>query len=137
MNIEIYKQQHVDILHCIHQLERLFQDDLCAQSNEISRLLMSLRFKVKTHIAGEDKILYPRIVDKAETQAAQLLQQYQEEMTDLATGFLAFIANWEFAERIEAEPQRFFDEAQQALGALIKRIQRENQEFYPSIERVG
>ncbi|MEN9465380.1 MAG: hypothetical protein RL217_1561 [Pseudomonadota bacterium] len=137
MNIEIYKQQHVEILQAVHQLAQLVQGDVVAKSNEIARLLMSLRFKVKTHVAGEDKILYPRFSGKAETQAAQLLQAYQEDMQSLASGFLSFVASWEYAERIQADPARFVQEAKQALDALVKRIQRENQEFYPSIEKLA
>lgn len=137
MNIEIYKQQHVEILQAVHQLAQLMQGDVSTKSNEIARLLMSLRFKVKTHVAGEDKILYPRFANQAETQAAKLLQTYQDDMLNLATGFLSFVASWEYAERIQADPARFVQEAKQALDALVKRIQRENQEFYPSIERLG
>ena len=48
MNIEIYKQQHVEILQAVHQLAQLVQGDVVTKSNEIARLLMSLRFKVKT-----------------------------------------------------------------------------------------
>ena len=45
--------------------------------------------------------------------------------------------SWEYAERIQADPARFVQEAKQALDALVKRIQRENQEFYPSIEKLA
>lgn len=137
VNISEYKKQHTEILQIVKKIETLCANGVARFSKELSGELMMLRFKVKVHLSAEDKFLYPALDLHQEGSAAAFAARYRPEMVGISSFFLMYAARWERAEAIEAKPDQFLEETQKIIEALRHRIQLENTEFYPAVEKTG
>jgi hypothetical protein len=136
MNIDRFKQQHVQILQIIKHMRDLAHAGIQEHALEIARDVAALRSRVKAHLSIEDELLYPRIARHSNAQVSKLAQAYQEEMKPLSRIVLEFTARWSAAAQIQAEPEQFRAHANTAVKQLHKRIQHENTEFYPQVEQL-
>lgn len=134
--IRLFVEQHAEIMQILNELQTRAASGLEEHHKEIARLLIKLRFKVKLHLASEDKILFPVIRNEGDCPESAMLASYEEEMQGLAGVFLEFIQRWEYAEQILNNSSEFLQEAAGAIEALSKRIAREERELYPAIARL-
>lgn len=134
--MRLFSEQHAEILQILCELQNKAAKDVRVHHNDIARLLIKLRFKVKLHLASEDKILFPLVRNEGECPESALLMHYEGEMQGLAGVFLEFIHRWEYAEQILEQSAEFLKEAAGAIDALKKRIDREERELYPAIARL-
>ena len=134
MNIDKYKQQHVQILSNIAALRKLTHEGVKQNANEITALIASMSSVIKIHLAIEDRILYPTLRLKENADIARLGMAYQEEMKGIASSYIAFSRRWNTAVELIAHPEKFRDEANVVLKTVHARIVKENTKFYPAIE---
>lgn len=134
--MRLFTEQHAEILQILRELQSKAASDVQAHYKDIARLLIKLRFKVKLHLASEDKILFPVIRNEGNCPESALLAGYEAEMQGLAGVFLEFIHRWEYAEQILERSGEFLKETTGAIDALTRRIAREEQELYPAIARL-
>lgn len=137
MDIRHFKEQHIEILGLIKDMERYCNKGITNHKDELSRGLMMLRFKVKLHLATEDKFLYPAIGTQPNAAVSHLSGFMREEMTGISTDFLMFSTRWERADAIYTKADRFYEDTTHIIKVLRHRIQHENTEFYPAIEQLG
>ncbi|MFT0532100.1 hemerythrin domain-containing protein [Castellaniella hirudinis] len=137
MDINRFKLQHVQILKAIHQLRQYAKAGIVENAPHLSRELLSIKSKIKLHLAIEDDILYPRLQKKGDPLVSQLAHRYQAEMQSLAADFLAFVDRWGHTDQIAGNPEAFRQDCNVVIKALHQRIQRENLEFYPAAERLN
>lgn len=134
--MRLFIEQHAEILQILRELQSKAASGVEAHHKEIAKLLIKLRFKVKLHLASEDKILFPVVRNAGDCPERALLAGYETEMQELAGVFLEFVHRWEYAEQIAEHAADFLKEATGAMDALTRRIAREEQELYPAIARL-
>ncbi|WP_323030016.1 hemerythrin domain-containing protein [Castellaniella sp.] len=134
MDIERFKQQHVQILQIIHRMRELAAAGVAENASGLAREIRLMKSKVALHLSIENDILYPRLEKRSDGQIARLAREYREEMTALADGFGRFVERWGAESALGGDPEGFRSDCNTVLKALHRRIQRENTEFYPQVE---
>jgi hypothetical protein len=136
MNIEKFKQEHVDLLNAVTVLREFVQAGVQENADAICKQLMSMTSAIKLHLAAEDRMLYPALAGARDPSVAQIGKQFQQEMGGIAEAFAAFATRWNLASKIAASPAGFKDDANTVFKALHMRVQRENRELYPLAETI-
>jgi hypothetical protein len=137
MNIDKFKHQHLDILDGIAELRALVRAGIGGHARAIAQRIVAISGVIKLHLAVEDRVLYPALLASGDAALVRMSAAYQGEMQGIARAYLDFAGTWNLASRLEAEPEQFRAEANQVLKVLYERMQREDREFYPAIERSG
>src|SRR5690606_30963132 len=101
---------------------------------DIAHELKALSSVITTHLAIEDRILYPSLQRSGNAAMATMAQDYQDDMKGIANAFINFARRWSNATILSRNPERFRDEANSVLRDVHARMVRENREFYPAIE---
>ena len=134
MNIDKFKQQHVDILGSIATLRKLTQAGVTRNASDIARLVVAMSSTIKLHLAVEDKVLYPALQNGKDAGMARMGKQFQEEMSVIARTYEGFAHRWNTAHSLQDNEDGFRADANIVLRTLHERMQRENHDFYPRIE---
>ena len=134
MDIDRFKDQHVEILQGIANLRKLAHAGVQENARNIARQVVSLSEVVKLHLAIEDRILYPALQQANDTRLASMGQAYQHDMKGIANAYIAFSRRWSSAEAVASQADQFRTEANTVLKTVHARMQKENTEFYPAIE---
>ncbi|KRC76135.1 hypothetical protein D3C87_487660 [compost metagenome] len=134
MNIDKFKQQHVDILQGIASLRKLALAGVARNAAEIARGIVSMSATIKLHLAVEDRALYPAVARSADADLARKGREFQEEMDAIAAAYESFAKRWNNARSLELDESGFRDDANTVLRRVHERMQRENRDLYPRIE---
>ena len=134
MNIDKFKQQHVDILEGIATLRRLALAGVARNAAEIARGIVAMSATIKLHLAVEDRALYPAVARSADAELARKGREFQEEMDAIAAAYEGFAKRWNNARNLELDERGFRDDANTVLRRVHERMQRENRDLYPRIE---
>jgi len=134
MDIERLKHQHVGILTGVATMRRLSHAGIVENAAKLAEELKSLGGTITTHLAIEDRVLYPSLFKHGNQKIVDMAHAYQSEMQGITNAFVDFSRRWSSADEITRDPEGFRDHANTALKALHIRMQKENKEFYPTIE---
>jgi len=134
MNIDKFKQQHVDILEGIATLRRLALAGVARNAAEIAQGIVAMSATIKLHLAVEDRALYPAVARSADAELARKGREFQEEMDAIAAAYEGFAKRWNNARNLELDEPGFRDDANTVLRRVHERMQRENRDLYPRIE---
>ena len=134
MNIDKFKQQHVDILEGIATLRRLALAGVARNAAEIAQGIVAMSATIKLHLAVEDRALYPAVARSADAELARKGREFQEEMDAIAAAYEGFAKRWNNARNLELDERGFRDDANAVLRRVHERMQRENRDLYPRIE---
>ncbi|GAB3552242.1 hypothetical protein GCM10027343_37510 [Noviherbaspirillum agri] len=134
MNIDKFKQQHVDILNGIATLRTLVKSGIRDNAADISQAIISMSSTIKLHLAVEDKLLYPALENTGNAQLARMGKRFQDEMTGIASAYLAFARRWNTPFTVSQNPEAFRSDANSVLKVLYERMRREDTDFYPVVE---
>lgn len=134
MNIDRFKENHVQILDSIATLRRHAHAGIAENAERIAELIVSMSAVIKVHLAAEDRVIYPAIEASADGRLAELGRRFQAEMVAIAAEYNGFARQWNTAARLRADPERFRAQANVVLRALYERMQREDRDFYPAVE---
>jgi hypothetical protein len=97
---------------------------------EIGRVRWQMTRELMSHLAKEDKILYPRLAASPDGKTADIAARFAAEMGDLGEAYRAYMSDWG-SERIASESGPFIAQTKAVMGALLTRIDRENRHLYP------
>ena len=128
---DVYRRQHGEILGMVDALTGML-NETSLDASKARTSLSNVVGKARVHLAMEDQSLYPDAFSREQTRV--MAQSYQREMGDLAASLIDFSRRWTLA-AMESEPASFCQEATQIFKALRERIQREETELYPLIDR--
>jgi iron-sulfur cluster repair protein YtfE (RIC family) len=134
MNIDKFKNQHVDIIECIAALRKSAKEGISSNAAEIARLIVSMSSTIKLHLAVEDQVLYPALRSGSNATLATMGKKFQEEMDAIAAAYMVFAGRWNHATKVANDPEGFRSDANTVLKILHARMQQENTVFYPAIE---
>lgn len=134
MNIDKFKQQHIEIIDCVTKLRRLSKMGIIENAMAISDLIVSMSSIIRLHLAVEDRILYPALQKGGDVSLAKMGKKFQEEMCAIASAYQDFGRRWNYASNVSRDPEGFRSDANKILKLLHDRMQKENVDFYPAIE---
>ena len=134
MNIDKFKQQHVDILQGIAALRRLAQAGVARNAAEIARGIVAISATIKLHLAVEDRALYPALARCGDAALARAGRAFQDEMDQIARNCEGFARRWNNAASLARDEAGFRADANIVLREVHARMQRENRDLYPRIE---
>ncbi|ATF49796.1 hemerythrin [Citrobacter werkmanii] len=136
MNLDKMKHQHVDILEKISFLRTLSQSGVSSNAQQIAAAIVSMSAIIKTHLSAEDQFLYPQIEQDGNSKLRQVSTQFQREMADIVGEYDAFSRRWNIASKLMGNDEAFRRDANTVLRKVFERMQRENKDFYPRVERM-
>jgi hemerythrin-like domain-containing protein len=136
VNIDKFKREHVDLLAAVTTLRELVQSGVQEHADKILGQLVGMSSVIKLHLAAEDRVLYPALMNAGDPVVAETGKRFQEEMGDLAQAYAGFVSRWNLVSRISQDPEGFRSDANNVFKALHLRVQRENRELYPLAEQV-
>jgi iron-sulfur cluster repair protein YtfE (RIC family) len=134
MDIDKFKQQHVEIIGSVAALRKLAKEGVIENATKISKLIISMSSIIKLHLAVEDTILYPALQNRNNAAVARKGKKFQDEMTVIAATYMGFARSWNNASKVSANPEGFRSDANIVLKILHERMHKENTVFYPAIE---
>lgn len=88
------------------------------------------------HLTTEDDWMYPMLMASVDRSISDAAGACFEEMGGLLGAWLAYRDQWS-AEAILSAPERFRAATRGVMGALALRIERENTELYPLVDRLA
>lgn len=136
MNLDKMKHQHVDILEKISFLRTLSQSGVSSNAQQIAAAIVSMSAIIKTHLSAEDQFLYPQIEQDGNSKLRQVSTQFQREMADIVGEYDPFSRRWNIASKLMGNDEAFRRDANTVLRKVFERMQRENKDFYPRVERM-
>lgn len=95
-----------------------------------------LRDTLVRHLKCEDWVLYPRLKASGDEALIRMACEFVAEMGDIAEDFEVYDAKWT-EEMVAADWAGFCNETRLVLDLLAIRIERENEDLYPAVERIG
>lgn len=134
MNIDRFKNQHLQILEGIDSLRKLSHNGIEENAAQIASGIKDLSLVITQHLAVEDRILYPTLENSSNQHLAKLSKKFKAEMADIANPFIVFARKWQQTSEINNNPEAFRSEANTILKRVYERMRQEDKEFYPVIE---
>jgi hypothetical protein len=131
-----FRRQHQEILTLVKELQpRLDAATLKRDAAPVAVGLQRLATMLKAHLAFEDATLYPKLLAHTDASIAATARRYQQEMGGLQTAFMNYVERWPAASSIQEDPVGFVGHTRDVVTALLSRIEREDGELYPMLER--
>lgn len=132
MDVSELKRQHVEIAKVARLLGATVAN--AAQPQPIAALRWQLARLLMTHLAMEDRLFYPALQRMADSAARETGARFQTEMGGLGASFSTYMAHWS-DDRVAADWPGFCAATRALLAALANRIEREDRQLYPLVER--
>jgi iron-sulfur cluster repair protein YtfE (RIC family) len=129
-----FRSQHNEILVVAKEMTAELKGT--ADAAVLRKLLSNLAGKLNFHLAMEDQALYPRLMERKDSDAKAMATRFMTEMGGLGKVFTTYNEKWQVSV-IRKDPAGFAGETQAVFAALTKRIARENTELYPLADRAS
>jgi iron-sulfur cluster repair protein YtfE (RIC family) len=128
-----FREQHAEILVIAKKVDAAMAKlpDAAAQ---VRTELTALAAKVNVHLAMEDEALYPRLLAHTDPKVRNLAKKFTDEMSGIKAAFHKYIATWT-EQAIRGDAKSFVAASKSLFAALAQRIQRENTELYPLLDK--
>ena len=108
-----------------------------ADPTHLLQLLSMLAGKLTTHLIIEDKLMYPSLTTHDDQEVRDTAERFVQTMGGLKATFDSYVDRWPSALAIEQNPVTFAAETSTILTLLAQRIERENDELYPMVDKRG
>ncbi|CAN5225193.1 hypothetical protein BH10PSE2_BH10PSE2_30370 [soil metagenome] len=130
------RAQHTCLLD---QATRLGGIVSASQTSDTTRrarlLLLEIDGMLVDHLTIEDEWLYPTLMASPDPRVQSQAAGYAEDMGGILGAWIAYRTQWEEA-AISANFDRFRIATSGIIGALAVRIERENVDLYPAMDRL-
>jgi hemerythrin-like domain-containing protein len=131
-----FKHEHKVILGIVSQLEDLLDAEaLAANGTPAHQLVAELAGLLTEHLRVEDAVIYPSLVTHSEPSVRATAQLLAKRIGGIGRTFEAYVGAWAAGETISGDPARFVAETRGMMRALKNRIEREDRELYPLVDR--
>lgn len=130
------RKQHQEILGIVGQVSAAMKAPINAASGQaLHGLLVSLAAKVKVHLATEDKVLYPKLMDSKDAVVSSTSKKFAAEMGEIGGVFKAYVETYRTADAIAGHGEQFKKETEGLFKVLGHRIQVEEASLYPLADK--
>lgn len=131
-----FRRQHGELLHIAKQMSELFNaEELTKDASAIRGLLSTLAGKLNVHLTMEDNSFYPTLLNGKDEEKKQIAQKYIDEMGQIKVVFGEYLKKWPTAKVIQSNPEEFIKETKGIFEALAKRIDKEDNELFPLVDK--
>ncbi len=129
--------QHDELLVLAGKLSEQLDEQLLAKdASEARAILTKILSALTVHLSMEDRVLYPTLAKSPNEQVRETAVRFAQEMGGIGEAVNAYKAAWPTAGRIQENPAEFISQSQGILGALGARIEKENTQLYPLMEKM-
>ncbi|NLY90875.1 MAG: hemerythrin domain-containing protein [Firmicutes bacterium] len=133
-----FKRQHREIRDLIGTLTPLLDHEpLTRDPAKVRYILSTLAGKLMIHFAMEDHFLYPALKEKNDQRLQSLGDKFFAKTGDLMIVFQNYSQKWINPVLIRENPDSFIQESKDIFLLLLHRIEEEDQELYPILEKAG
>ena len=132
------KRQHHElevIVATIHK-QMASKETIKENAREVRRLLSKLAGKLKMHLAMEDKILYPKLLDSDETNNKRTAKEFLDEMGQIGELFGQYLNNYATEKEIYEDIEGFIYNSNGLFKCLAERIEKEDKILYPLADSI-
>lgn len=130
-----FRQQHVDLGKLLVQVQSRAKAK--APGAELRAALVEFSGKLSVHLAGEDRSVYPALMASPDAGVATMAKRFADEMGGLGQAFKAFMARYATGALIDAQYATFVSDYDGIVAAVTKRVQAEEKELYPAVDRLA
>lgn len=130
------RAEHAELAKLVRQLADVLDAPATPASADLEPVRAALRDMLVRHLKCEDWALYPRLRATGEAELVRLAREFSGAMGHVADDYIAYDRRWPPA-RVAAEWRAFRKESGVMLGAIEARIERENRELYPLVDRLA
>jgi hypothetical protein len=135
--LDLYRRQHRELRDAMKRLGATDRRSLAAPAGagEARGRLADLSGKLLVHLQMEDGSLYPELLRSARAEVRATAARFQAEMGALRGVADDAFRRWLRPDAIQQAPDAFLAEQRSLLHALAARIDAEEAELYPLVER--
>ncbi len=135
---ENYRRHHQELRGLLGEINSLLiagkiTDNLEAVSSVVRRLFG----KFGTHLAIEDRALYPQAIASSDATLSALAKQFQTEMGSISEQFKDYRKKWPGPRAISADPEQFVKDTKDVIKAFNYRLDREEKELYELFDKAA
>ncbi|ALR22780.1 hemerythrin domain-containing protein [Sphingobium baderi] len=134
MDFAELRRQHDEISETAKRIAVIITQS--SQPVGVSQLRWQLARQLMTHLALEDRFLYPAMQRCPDRKARETASNLQAETGQLAESFSHYMSSWN-EDRMIREWPAFCTETRAVLDALADRVTRENRMLYPLAEQMA
>lgn len=138
-SISDYKEQHKTLMEQVTVLQTLLTEDQLkveANAHMVHNLLRNLAEKVRKHLAMEDKELYPSFLADEDPEIKAIAWGFLRNESPLRKSFEQYSKRW--LRTLDAEDNKdFISDTREVLDSLRKRIEKEEKELFPRLEKAS
>lgn len=137
-NINDLKRQHNEIIGVSdYILNKIKEPNLEENSRDIAKNINVIAGKMKIHSINEDKYLYPEMLNSSNIELKKLAEKYYESMIKITDEFVAYKTKYNTFIKINANTSEFKKDTKKIFDILKDRINKENTELYPLMDKVN
>lgn len=136
MKTDAYKKDHAELLEAVGKIQGLLSD-IPTNAPEIVNVLATMSAGLKMHLAKEDQILYPALLNSSDENAKKTASKFQKEMGGIQSAWGEFISSWRRADKVVENADQFKSELNGIIKAVGARIETEENILYPMYDEVG
>ena len=130
------RKQHKEILKTTDQISLyLNAETLSKDATQVKGLLSTLEKTLHFHLIKEDDSLYPGLLTHPAKSIKALAKIYIDKMGGIRKDFMNYMAKWPDAMSIQDNAESFINETKVLFEALSRRIDKEDNELYPLLDR--
>lgn len=137
-NLSMLKRQHSEMLEIINNINVLLKksklDDVIG---DITYNINNLAGKSKIHMMSEDEFLYPSLISSNYEDIKNIAKSFHSEMGNINELFISFVKRYNIPSKIRENSNAFTEDANKILKLMADRINKENNELYPLIEKIN
>lgn len=133
-----YVEQHQDLLEVAGRLQGMLDAAALAdEAQPVRSVLSELLGKLSVHLAMEDEVLYPRLLEHEDKKVRDIATRVQAEMGGIAKAVGQYRETWPSARAIQQKPEDFVEQTTGILSALAARIQLEDEQLFPCLQKLA
>ncbi|MBI5496352.1 MAG: hemerythrin domain-containing protein [Deltaproteobacteria bacterium] len=129
------RRQHRLILDKASKLDRLADSDVEKSATDVRNVVAELAGVLRVHLAMEDGVLFAGLREKSDPDLRAVAERFGDELQLLSGELDAFLARWKSPCEIAMAGPQFLSEWRAVAAALRRRINREEEEFFPLVDR--
>ncbi|HHX23836.1 MAG: hemerythrin domain-containing protein [Tepidanaerobacteraceae bacterium] len=135
MSIYLLQKQHVQINEITQELISIPKESIEEKAFDISLKIGQLAGVLTFHLQSEDKFLYPNLMKDESSHIRSTASAFTKEMGDLGGKFAIFKSKYMQPKSVKSNPEKFKQDLDDIATMLKNRIEREEKELYPLIEK--
>ncbi len=130
------RKQHKEILETADQILTLMDPEALAKdAAQVKHLLSAMEKTLQFHLIKEDDSLYPALLTHPAKSVKLLAKIYIDKMGGIRKDFMDYLAKWPDAMSIQNNAESFISETKVLFEVLSIRIDKEDNELYPLLDR--